>query len=255
MRSPPSWACGDFAQHGYDQVCSKCLENFSAQGNRTATWDRQSPRATFGRGWFAVGATHWFDGGDATVFPSRDGKRTLAQAFCGGICDVTISWAPLAGRECRKCLDTLRKANLLAPDPIQVDPIATTNATPESESQVRLYRGLKEPFDSTRSPRDLRSGTDFTNCPLAALSYAVGARGVLLVLDVSTTDIRIHEELWPDSKARRLMVWGPYEKYIVAQIPAKDLRAQLRRKGVAATSDEYKADLLRRYIEEYLAAD
>ncbi len=72
------------------------------------------PHAEFGRGWFSVGAVHYFEGTDATVFPSRDGKRVLAAALCGGICDVTIAWAPQAERECDKCIRALKKAGALS---------------------------------------------------------------------------------------------------------------------------------------------
>jgi hypothetical protein len=63
----------------------------------------------FGRGWFSHGAVHWFGASDETVFPARDGNRVLAQAVCGGICDVTLAYAPRAGNECRKCVSVLRK--------------------------------------------------------------------------------------------------------------------------------------------------
>jgi hypothetical protein len=63
----------------------------------------------FGRGWFSKGATHWFAANDSTVFVSKDGKRTLAAAICGGVCEVTLCWAAQAGRECGKCLTALRK--------------------------------------------------------------------------------------------------------------------------------------------------
>jgi hypothetical protein len=44
-----------------------------------------------------------------------------------------------------------------------------------------------------------------------------------------------------------------YPQHVVAVIPAKELRAQVRRKGVAAASDEYKACILRQYIESMVA--
>jgi hypothetical protein len=104
----PAWACRQFKSHGYDQICAACLKRFQQQGNQTRGWDLP-PRVEFDRGWFSVGATHWFGATDETSFPSRDGSRLLAQAVCGGICETTIAYAPLAGRECKKCLATLKK--------------------------------------------------------------------------------------------------------------------------------------------------
>ena len=49
------------------------------------------------------------------------------------------------------------------------------------------------------------------------------------------------------------MIWGAFDDFIVAEPPAKELRAHVRRKGVVATSDEYKAAVLRRAIMEYLS--
>lgn len=104
----PSWACSHFETHGDGQICDDCLKNFQRQGNRTRGWDLP-PRVAFGRGWFSVGTVHWFGATDETVFPSRAGDRVLAQAVCGGICDVTLTYAPRAGDECGKCVRTLRK--------------------------------------------------------------------------------------------------------------------------------------------------
>jgi hypothetical protein len=118
---------------------------------------------------------------------------------------------------------------------------------------MRLYRGLKEPYDPSRIARGM-SGTDFTDCPYEALLYATGRKGVVLVLDVPEGSARVSEELWPNSKAKRLMVWGRFDNYIVAQLPAKELRAQVRRKGIVAASHEEKSWVLRRYIEQRLQA-
>lgn len=49
------------------------------------------------------------------------------------------------------------------------------------------------------------------------------------------------------------MVWGRFDQHIVGIIPAKELRARIRRRGIAGTSDEYKADILRRFIEQWVA--
>jgi hypothetical protein len=116
-----------------------------------------------------------------------------------------------------------------------------------------LFRGLKEPFDPSRirSP-DRIGGTDFTDCPFQALQYANARRGVVLVLNASAK-ASISEELWLGAKARRLMFWGDFAPYVVAAIPAKDLRAQVRRKGIASASDQEKAWVLKRYVESVLA--
>jgi hypothetical protein len=63
---------------------------------------------------------------------------------------------------------------------------------------------------------------------------------------------RISEELWLGAKPRRLMFWGDFAPFVVAVIPAKDLRAQVRRKGIASASDQEKAWVLNRYIRSIL---
>ncbi len=113
MKRRPSWACSVFDAHGETIVCSACVAKFVKRGSRTEGWE-MPPRAEFGRGWFGVGAIHWFDATDAALFPSKDGKRLLAQAVCGAICEMTLTWAPRAERECVKCLRALKKAGRLA---------------------------------------------------------------------------------------------------------------------------------------------
>ena len=108
-RRVPAWACDKFGEHGDRAVCEHCQEAFRAGGSETQCRD-MPPRAKFGQGWFSIGATHWFEATDATVFQSRDGKRVLAAAFCGAICEVTTAWAPRAETECGKCLHALEKA-------------------------------------------------------------------------------------------------------------------------------------------------
>jgi len=48
---------------------------------------------------------------------------------------------------------------------------------------------------------------------------------------------------------RRCLV-REYQDNVVAVIPAKELRPQIRRKGVASTTDAYKAHVLMPYIEQ-----
>ena len=122
---------------------------------------------------------------------------------------------------------------------------------------MRLYRGLKEPYAPEKVGATTRPvfSTDFTDCPHTALLYATGRRGVVLVLDVPAKTNRVTEELWLGGPAKRLMVWGRFDKFIVATVPAKELRARVRQRGVAATSDRYKGQILKRAIDERLVLD
>ena len=67
---------------------------------------------------------------------------------------------------------------------------------------------------------------------------------MVLVLDLAEGSARVTEELWPDTGARRLMVWGRFDQFIAGIIPAKELRAeselQARYRHGAATEDEQK---------------
>ena len=124
---------------------------------------------------------------------------------------------------------------------------------------MRLYRGLKEPYRPEKvAPRPGQSfvATDFTDCPLTALRYANARRGVVLILEVPTETLeklKFTEELWPEmGGAKRFMAWGRFDKFITAILPAKEIRALIRVKGVAGASDEYKALLLKRKIQERL---
>lgn len=114
MKRAPAWACANFDRHGADQPCRVCLNNFQRQKGRVGSRD-MPPRVIFGRGWVGFGAAHWFDATDNALFPSKDGRRLLAQAVCGSICEVTLAWAPTPGSECSKCIRALTKAGRLAP--------------------------------------------------------------------------------------------------------------------------------------------
>jgi hypothetical protein len=118
---------------------------------------------------------------------------------------------------------------------------------------VRLYRGLTRPYDRAGVRPARIGGTDFTDCPFTALRYAASRKGVVLVLDVPAGHRRLSEELWLVSSAKRFMFWGAFDDFLVAELPAKELRAHVRRKGVVAASDEYKAAVLRRAIKEHLS--
>jgi len=134
---------------------------------------------------------------------------------------------------------------------------STDNGTPR-----RLYRGLKEPYDPEKvggrqTGGGGRPGTDFTDCPYAALQYAKGRRGVLLVVEVPADERRVREELWGfrDGGPKRLMLWGAFDEFIVAEIPAKELRKHVRRKGVVAGGDDLKARVLEQAVEDWIAAE
>ena len=50
------------------------------------------------------------------------------------------------------------------------------------------------------------------------------------------------------------MLWGgPFDPYIVAEIPAKELRAEVRKKGVRALPDGDKSRILVRYLEQRIS--
>lgn len=131
----------------------------------------------------------------------------------------------------------------------EVDGLASTAPKP-----LRLYRGLTRPYNPARVQPARSGGTDFTDCPFMALRYAASPKGVVLVLDVPAGHRRVREELWLVSSAKRFMFWGTFDDFLVAELPAKELRAHVRRKGVVAASDEYKAAVLRRAIMERLQA-
>jgi hypothetical protein len=120
---------------------------------------------------------------------------------------------------------------------------------------MRLYRGLKTPYRPERVGGTGRFfGTDFTDCPFTALQYASGRGGEVLVLDVDPeAGPKISEELWPGTRARRLMVWGRFDELLAGIFPAAQLRAEVRRKGIASRPDEYKAYVLESFIDKELS--
>ena len=122
---------------------------------------------------------------------------------------------------------------------------------------MRLYRGLREPYRADKAIaliRETGQGTDFTDCPFTALHYGSGRRGVVIVLDVPDDGPRVSEELFlgTGQQAKRLMVWGRFDAFIVAEIPARELRAEVRRKGVVTMAFEVKRGILERGIERHL---
>jgi hypothetical protein len=119
---------------------------------------------------------------------------------------------------------------------------------------LRLYRGLTKPYRPDRETGRF-DGTDFTDCPYTALQYATGSRGEVLVLEVEPgANARVSEQLWSDSHARRLMVWGRFDGRLAGIFPAKELRAEVRKKGIRAASREYKAYVLESFIDKSLRA-
>jgi hypothetical protein len=118
---------------------------------------------------------------------------------------------------------------------------------------MRLYRGLKETYGSDRRP-DALEGVNFTDCPYTAALYAVGRQGQVLVLDIpdEIAKVRVRKQFWLDDKAERLMVWGRFDAYIAAILPAKELRVRVRAKGMAAMPDSYKSEVLKGAIDEAL---
>jgi hypothetical protein len=118
---------------------------------------------------------------------------------------------------------------------------------------MRLYRGLKETYKPGYRP-DRPTGVDFTDNPYVATLYATGRIGQVLVLDVpdDLATVRVTNAFWFDRRARRLIVWGEFDDFIVAMIPAKELRKVARTKGVAGASEDYKAIVLKNAIERAL---
>jgi len=119
------------------------------------------------------------------------------------------------------------------------------------EAVSRLYRGLTKPYRPEQvPPRGALSGTDFTDCPFTALRYATGRRGVVLVLELPAFGGPfVSEEDWLGMEARRFMVWGGFDRYIVGIHAAKDLRAEVRRKGMRAQPNAVKSAVLERFLE------
>lgn len=98
----------------------------------------------------------------------------------------------------------------------------------------RLYRGLSRPYrtDQGLDPAERLNGRNFTDCPAAAMRFAPGSRGVVLVLEVPPDGgLPVHRAIWGLRDAggpKRFIAWGDYDQHLVAVIPAKDLRRWLR---------------------------
>jgi hypothetical protein len=129
---------------------------------------------------------------------------------------------------------------------------------------MRLYRGLTRKYraeEVRERQRAQMGGTDFTDCPYRALQYARGRNGTVLVVDVPADAMdpegarrRVSEELYSlDGKGpRRLMLWGAFDDLLVAEIPAKELRGQVQRKGVVTLSDQDKSVIIADYVRRLI---
>ncbi|MBI4584101.1 MAG: hypothetical protein HY717_08770 [Planctomycetes bacterium] len=106
---------------------------------------------------------------------------------------------------------------------------------------MRIFRGLTKkyrPEEVGKGKEGPFIGTDFTDCSYSALQLARGSRGEVLVLDIladameflNSKRFRVTEALWftGDSGPRRYIVWGRFDDFLVAEIPAKKLPAQVR---------------------------
>ncbi len=124
---------------------------------------------------------------------------------------------------------------------------------------MRLYRGLDEPYKPEsvcEAGKALHDGTNFTDCPYAALCYARSGRGVLLVIEVPPElEPKVREEVWLGEFAKRFIIWGRFDALIVATFPAKELRAELKSKRMMRSSvkDPARSATLRHLIGQRLA--
>lgn len=122
---------------------------------------------------------------------------------------------------------------------------------------MRLYRGLKNPYRPERVGASRSAGgTDFTDCPAIALRYAQGSRSVVLVVDIDPDEhhasAKLTQAFWFVRDAKRFMLWGRFDQFLTAVIPAKDLRTQLRLRGLRNADDETKAVALHAFIAREL---
>lgn len=121
---------------------------------------------------------------------------------------------------------------------------------------MRLFRGLKNPYRPELVDDSWTSGTDFTDCPAAALLYAQSTRGVLVVVELEYDELAVPQPIceasWPEREAKRFIVRRRFDDDIVAIFQAKDLRARLRREGHRNAQFAVKARVLRAVIDDEL---
>lgn len=122
---------------------------------------------------------------------------------------------------------------------------------------MRLYRGLKGKYNPKRVAVGIdTAGTNFTDCPHAALGYASGRHGVVLVLDVPEHEHhRFLPAMWgiDDTGPQRMVTFGRFDQHIVAQLAGKDLRALLRGPGMSTVSNESKVSTISEAVRLHLA--
>lgn len=127
---------------------------------------------------------------------------------------------------------------------------------------LRLYRGIKEKY-KTEKVNINNHGTDFTDCPFRATLYAKARNGYLLVVDapIGQRPLLVTEEqyLREEGGPKRFMLWSKFDSYLVAIIPAKEIRARLREEGCGRLCDADKGQTLKniigRAIEKSVADD
>jgi hypothetical protein len=89
-----------------------------------------------------------------------------------------------------------------------------------------------------------------------ALRYAQGSRATVLVVDIDPDEhlasAKLTQEFWFVRDAKRFMLWGRFDQFITAIIPATDLRTQIRVRGLRNALDDAKAPLLRAFIAREL---
>ncbi len=125
--------------------------------------------------------------------------------------------------------------------------------------RMRLYRGLTRKYQPEKVGKNHGplAGTDFTDCPYRALSFARGTRGVVLVVDVPEEDgSRAREALWSldGTGPKRFILYGRFDQFLVAEIPATELRSRIRKKGIVTLPDSDKDRILGDYIAEWNSA-
>lgn len=118
---------------------------------------------------------------------------------------------------------------------------------------MRLYRGLTKPHRSEKVPQ-FPDGTNFTDCPFTALLYAQNPRGELLVIDLpDDQERRAQPALWHDNGGpERFIVYGAFDQFLVARLPAKELRKIVGRKGGITAHREYRSYQVSSRIDDAL---
>lgn len=115
---------------------------------------------------------------------------------------------------------------------------------------LRLYRGINEKYKSAKV--NATNGTNFTDCPFRATLFAGGRNGYLLVVDAPTGQRPsvVTEELYLSGEGgpKRFMIWKKFDSYLLAIIPAKEIRARLREEGCGRLCDADKGQTLKNII-------